>query len=161
MVGLGGHGAWSIVLVSSMAVVLGAQELGQLPHLRRRLYRQTSKTWRHRLTGGGGAAVGLDLGSGLTTMVRFPSYWLIPTAAFVHGSPGYGATVFVMYAVGKFVPFLAVSLTLIGDDVPVTHPASSIVRAMRALRAREHRLHPAAAVIAHVIAITGLVFVLT
>jgi len=67
--------------------------------------RQTSNGWYTRF-GPIGAAWwwGIDLGSGLTTLITFSGYWLLVLAVFANGIPIYGGIVLGLYGLGRALP---------------------------------------------------------
>lgn len=95
--------------LGGLSLVLALREFGWLTFNIPQWRRQTGKTWYARL-GPIGAAWwwGLDLGSGLTTLVTFSGYWLLVLAALLKGIPLYGGLVLGLYGLGRA---LSVALT--------------------------------------------------
>lgn len=94
--------------MGGLSLVLALREFGWLRFPVPQWPRQTQKLWGNRF--GPVAAAwwwGLDLGSGLTTLVTFSGYWLLVLATFLRGSAGYGALVLGLFGLGRA---LAVSI---------------------------------------------------
>ncbi len=96
-------GVWWIGL-GALSLVLAFQEFGWLRVGTVEWRRQTVKIWFHRL-GPTEAAWwwGMDLGSGLTTRVAFPIYWLLVVGALLSGGPAHGALVLCLFGFGRSV----------------------------------------------------------
>lgn len=94
--------AWYWLALSSVATILALREFGRIDFPIPQRSRQTAKTWYGRF-GPIGAAWwwGVDLGSGLTTIVTFSGYWLLAITAVMGGSPVYGALVIGLYGLGR------------------------------------------------------------
>lgn len=101
-----GSAVASLVL-GLLAFALVLREIGILGFPITIVRRQTSKTWLDRFGPSVGAFVwGIDLGSGLLTIVVFSGYWLVLAAVVLSGSFGYGALVFGMYTLGRLTAVL-------------------------------------------------------
>jgi hypothetical protein len=94
-------------------VALAAHDLGVVRYPLPQFRRQTHKTWRSRYGPVRAAWLwGLDLGSGLTTLVLYAGYWLLPVAIVLRGAVGYGAAVLGLFACGRVVAIGGVSWAL-------------------------------------------------
>jgi hypothetical protein len=94
--------SWGPDLLAILGLLIVLRELTfrrfPIPQLRR----QTSKRWRHRLGPVPAAlAWGVDLGTGITTFVRYPGFWILPVAASVSGSPAFGGLVLGLFGVAR------------------------------------------------------------
>jgi hypothetical protein len=95
------------LVLGLLAFALVLREIGILRFPITVVRRQTSKSWLDRFGPTTGALMwGLDLGSGLLTIVVFSGYWLMLTAVVLSGSIGYGALVFGMYTLGRLTAIL-------------------------------------------------------
>lgn len=85
-----------------VSLLLVAREFGALRVPIPQVRRQTGKTWYFRF-GPIGAAWwwGIDLGSGLTSLITFSAYWLLLLVVFFSRSPQYGGIVLGMFGIGR------------------------------------------------------------
>lgn len=129
MLGLAG-GLFTILMAVSTAVLailaagLALRELGIPRRARPGFARQTRKSW-FLVYGRNWAAFlwGLDLGSGLTTIRVFSSFWLLPAGALLVADPVVGSLVYGSYGVGRtllvasgrFLPRRAATTAFLGN----------------------------------------------
>jgi hypothetical protein len=101
--------AWFILGTLSLTFIL--REFGWMRFPVPQMDRQTNKTWRSRF-GPESAAWwwGLDLGSGLTTLVTFSGYWLLVLATLFKGEVIYGGLVIGLYGLGRALSVILVPL---------------------------------------------------
>ena len=104
------------LMISAIGVPLAARDIGAIRFPIPQLQRQTQKTWRHRFGPLMSAWLwGLDLGSGLTTLVNYAVYWILPLAAILRGDVVYGSVLLGLFGVGRTVVTAAVSLAFRRD----------------------------------------------
>jgi hypothetical protein len=97
-----------------LASLLVLRELGWLRFPIPQFPRQTVKTWFPAVSAAHAAFWwGLDLGSGLTTLVTFSGYWLIVAAAVLKGDAAFGALLLGGYGLGRSLP---IALAPLGTD---------------------------------------------
>lgn len=90
------------LILGVLSLLLAIREFGWARFPIPQWKRQTEKTWSHRMHPIVAAWWwGIDLGSGLTTLVTFSGYWLLVIVALLQGEPGYGALVLGMYGLGR------------------------------------------------------------
>jgi hypothetical protein len=95
-----------------LAGLLVLRELGWLRFPIPQVRRQTVKTWFPAASASRAAFWwGLDLGSGLTTLVTFSGYWLIVAAAVLKGDAAFGALLLGGYGLGRSLPIVLVPMT--------------------------------------------------
>lgn len=95
--------AWPFwTALGGLSLILAAREFGWLKFGVPQCRRQTSKMWFVSM-GPVRAAWwwGVDLGSGLTTLVTFSGYWILILAILFNGTPGYGALLLGVFALGR------------------------------------------------------------
>lgn len=94
------RGAW--LLLSAVGLAFASREFELLRFPVPQWPRQTNKVWGNRF--GFTAAAwswGVDLGSGLTTIVTYSGYWILVLAAVLKGDVVYGAVILAMFALGR------------------------------------------------------------
>lgn len=118
----------SCLLLGILATALWLHQLGRLGFPIPQLPRQTQKLW-YGPRGPVHAAWwwGLDLGSGLTTLINFPIYWILPAAIFFFGSTVGGALILAAYALGRAVAVWLPPI-LIGGRAPLREVPLALVR---------------------------------
>lgn len=106
------------MLLSGLSAVLALHEFYWLRLPIPQLHRQTSKWWRTRFGAVGAAWLwGLDLGSGLTTIVTFSGYWILVLAALSSGEAWYGGLILGMFGVSRaIVVFLMPKLVMLQEN---------------------------------------------
>jgi hypothetical protein len=103
-------------VIGALGLVLAARDVGALHFPVPQLGRQTNSMWRHRYGPTWAAWFwGLDLGSGLTTLVNYAAYWLLPVAVVLRGDVWYGAALLGLFGSGRAVATVASSLALRND----------------------------------------------
>jgi len=101
------------IVIGALGVLLSARDVGVLHFPIPQLRRQTNPVWRHRFGPTWAAWLwGLDLGSGLTTLVSYAAYWLLPIAVILRGEVWYGAGVFGLFGFGRALWTVAAALNL-------------------------------------------------
>lgn len=99
------------LILGVLGLALGLRELGFLPLRIPQVPRQTTKTWFLRFGPVQAPFLwGLDLGSGLTTYVRYGGYWLLPAAVLLRGGVWYGGAVLGLFALGRVGAVVVASL---------------------------------------------------
>ncbi|PWT88614.1 MAG: hypothetical protein C5B54_10375 [Acidobacteria bacterium] len=110
---------WLLVMVAGiLAFILAAREYGwirfQIPERRR----QTEKVWAHEFGFVGASALwGFHIGLGFATRVNYGGFWAIVAVIMALGSSRYGATLMLVYWLGRVLPvWLAPVLNWSGSD---------------------------------------------
>jgi len=99
--------------LGGLSLLLGFREFGWIQFPVPQWPRQTKKVWGLHF----GRAVaawfwGLDLGSGLTTLVTFSGYWILVLVALLGGEVVYGTLVLGLYGLGRGLSVAIVPLLL-------------------------------------------------
>jgi cytochrome c biogenesis protein CcdA len=91
--------------VSPLALLLAARELGFVRFRLPERKRQTEKLWANEF-GFVTASVmwGFHLGFGFATRITYGGFWVLVMVAFAVGDPRYGASLMLMYWVGRVMP---------------------------------------------------------
>lgn len=130
------------LVISAVGLMLAGRDIGVLRIPIPQLRRQTQKTWRHSFGSLTSAWLwGLDLGSGLTTLVNYAVYWILPLAAILRGEVVYGSVVLGLFGVGRAFVTAAVSLAFRAD--PNFEPRDLLGLQSRGVEVR--RMHSACA----------------
>lgn len=94
-----------ILVATAVATIAIAREIGWLAVPLPQLRRQTRSVWARVFPRTLAAALwGIDLGMGFTTWLTFSGAWLLAAVAVVFGAPGFGATLFFLYWLGRALP---------------------------------------------------------
>lgn len=136
---MGSPAAWlSLLIVSAVGLIIALQEFGWLPFRFPRSRRQTSQLWFARF-GPVRAAWwwGIDLGSGLTTIVTFPGYWLLIIGIALNGSAAFGAFILGLYGLSRGIAVVLQPHLLSVTDLPPQYYVHSLLVYRRQL----HSLH--------------------
>ena len=92
------------MILSGLSAVLALHELYWLRLPIPQLHRQTAKWWRARFGAVGAAWLwGLDLGSGLTTIVTFSGYCILVLAALNSGNVWYGGLILGIFGISRAI----------------------------------------------------------
>lgn len=105
LVGVAGYRLGMASLVVGFSVWLILATLGVVRERRLGPSRQTHPAWV-RTIGRERAAFlwGIDLGSGLTTIVTYPGFWLLPMVVALSGDPLLGMISFGLYSMARSAP---------------------------------------------------------
>jgi hypothetical protein len=122
------------LLLGGISAALALREFGRFQFPVPQCRRQTQKVWGNRF-GPATAAWwwGLDLGSGLTTIVTFSGYWLLVLAVLFGSDARYGAAVLGLYGLGRSLSVVLVPLLL--------DRTSTLLAALQRLRGYRPYLH--------------------
>lgn len=101
----------TLIVLGMIGLALGLIDLADLHGWHLQIPRQTSPKFRTKFGLIRGALLwGIDLGSGITTLVHYATYWLIPVAVILVGEPALGVAVMTAFALGRIVSLASVSL---------------------------------------------------
>lgn len=128
-----------IVILASYATLLMLGELGLIRLPSFRFYRQTRKEWFYAYGPLAAAFLwGLDLGTGLTTVRVFASFWLLPAAAFLLAEPLSGALIMGSYGLGRAL------MVATGIVLPKGAETTGFLQALARRETDWHRFHATA-----------------
>lgn len=124
-------------LIAGIGILLGLAELSGLAVPLPTLHRSVPQSWWRQMPWLAAAGLsGLSLGSGMTTVIRFPGYHVLLAFAFVCANPAFGAVIFAAYAGGRAAPVL-----LAGFPVLAGMPVGELTDSARSLTGALHSLN--------------------
>lgn len=107
-----------LLVAAILAFLLAAREWGWISFPIPERRRQTEKVWAHQFGFVGASALwGFDIGLAFATRVTYGGFWALVGVILALGSPLYGATLMLVYWLGRVLPvWLAPVLNWSGSD---------------------------------------------
>lgn len=138
------NSSWRFGSLAALGLLLGLRELRILRFPIPQMPRQTAKQWRHRMGPIAAAfAWGADLGSGITTYIRYGGFWLLPASAVLSESVTVGAVLIGAFGIARGLTIANASYLLRRRPSPTAH-LPDLMRDVKWIRHQEptvRRLH--------------------
>lgn len=121
-------GGTASYLIGCLGLALAAREWGWIVFPLPERKRQTEKFWVHKFGYVMASAMwGIHIGLGFATRITYGGFWLLVAVALALGDPLYGATLMLVYWLGRALPVWVAPVLIGADSDDVTNLPETVL----------------------------------